>query len=128
MSRGSPTRSTSRRSELVAFAVVAGAFGIIDWVAAVALGWQCPMRGATGLLCPACGATHAVSALLHGQVWHALGCNALVLTVPAVVLMAAFWRRIPSVGSDRFVTLLLGLALAFTVLRNLPSLGCLRLT
>ncbi len=58
----------------------------------------------TGRPCPACGTTHALCALLHGDWRGAWGCNRnVVLVAPALVLVAfeqgrllwRCWRRRP---------------------------------
>jgi hypothetical protein len=87
----------------------------------------CPIFRLTGLLCPGCGSTRALAALLHGQVREAIHWNALfVLLLPlglaylAVVMWRLMvgnpdrWPRMPEVA----VKLLCGLALGFAALRN----------
>ena len=88
----------------------------------------CPFHEATGLLCPGCGATRALAALLHGRLEDAIHWNALVVClIPAlaVYLFAAFfrsqvrrstvWPVLPRVT----IVLLVGVALGFAVVRNL---------
>ena len=83
---------------------------------------QCPFHALTGLLCPGCGATRAIAALVHGHVVDALHLNALVvllLPILAAYGIAAYWRvswpRIPNLG----IFALLIVTLAFAVVRNL---------
>lgn len=93
---------------------------------------QCPFHQATGLLCPGCGGTRALAALLHGDLRAAWQLNGLVvLLLPAVfAYFAAVWFRTrrgslqgtagawPVLPSP--VTLLLIVAcLVFTLVRNL---------
>lgn len=54
----------------------------------------CPIRASTGMYCPACGGTHALAALAHGDVAKAAQENLLfVLALPvAVVWMWRNWR------------------------------------
>lgn len=89
---------------------------------------RCPFFEATGLLCPGCGGTRALAALLHGGVREALKDNALL------VLMAPFfpayfgvgfyrqWRCEksvwPTVGRGQIAAVLVA-AVAFSILRNL---------
>jgi hypothetical protein len=83
----------------------------------------CPLHAATGLYCPLCGGLRAVSALLRGHPAAALHDNALVL-LGAPVLAAVWWlslRTGTGGGLRRAVLVAAALvALAFTVLRNLP--------
>jgi hypothetical protein len=90
----------------------------------------CPLRAATGLWCPLCGATRATHALLHGDLGTALHDNLLFVAVLPLLLLA-WWRwagRDPTPGADRapllprpvFLTVLT-LAIVFGVLRNLPA-------
>jgi hypothetical protein len=89
----------------------------------------CPLRAITGLLCPACGGLRCVHALAHGDLFAAAHDNLLaVLAIAAAVLAWARWtsraarglrtpvRRPPAAA----LYAVAALALAFTVLRNLP--------
>ncbi|HET9442419.1 MAG TPA: DUF2752 domain-containing protein [Acidimicrobiales bacterium] len=85
----------------------------------------CPLRLATGLDCPLCGATRATHALLRGDVGLALDFNALyVLALPVLAVVAGFWLvrgRRPAWAHGRALTwALVGVGLAFGVVRNLP--------
>jgi hypothetical protein len=88
----------------------------------------CPIKAVTGLDCPGCGGTRMVWSLLHGDLPAALHYNALALVlVPFVLWLWGAWvvRRWrggpPRVPSPRRAPLvLLGLAVAWMVLRNLP--------
>ncbi len=92
---------------------------------------RCPVRALTGLLCPGCGGTRALAALLRGHLGEALGCNALVtfsslLLGPAFVLYgiaAGMWPERISRGSMDGWQQPLGMAaltvaVLFTVWRN----------
>jgi hypothetical protein len=89
---------------------------------------QCPVREYLGLLCPGCGSTRALAALLRGHLIEALHRNALfVLLLPFAVTAATGaylrairpgdfrWPRLP--GSALTVTLVA--AAIFMVMRNL---------
>jgi len=85
----------------------------------------CPLRATTGLDCPLCGATRATFALLRGDVARALDLNALyVLALPFLAVVAIVWfraGRTPALlGRSGVRWVALGLAVAFTVARNLP--------
>lgn len=51
----------------------------------------CPVHAMTGLICPGCGMTRAVHALVSGDVLLALRSNAMVLVLLPVVAVA-WWR------------------------------------
>lgn len=89
----------------------------------------CPIHRYTGLLCPGCGATHALAALLHGRLLEALHRNPLVLALlPLAVLYAALaYSRALTGRSPTWPTLprpaliaLYCLTAGFTIARNLP--------
>ena len=90
----------------------------------------CPFLALTGWWCPGCGSLRAVHALAHGDVATALDRNVLtVLAVPALVVAWFAWLRRALTGrprSDRaappwLLWALLGLFVAFGVLRNTPA-------
>jgi hypothetical protein len=88
----------------------------------------CPVHQYLGLLCPGCGGTHALLALLHGRLRDALNANALfVLLLPAGIWFSVEicrralrrgdfrWPHVPA----RLIYLLLFCAALFTVARNI---------
>lgn len=89
----------------------------------------CPLLKLTGLACPGCGMTRGFHALLHGDVLGALDYN---LLLPAVLFffgylfVSLFLTFARGRGLDfklfnqKIIWSFFGLALAFTVLRNLP--------
>ena len=82
----------------------------------------CPFHEATGLLCPGCGATRALAALLHGHLTEGLHQNALfVLLLPAILIYALIATRRQSwpVIPTPILFTLLALTLTFTITRNL---------
>ena len=89
----------------------------------------CQFHKLTGLNCPGCGMTRALYALLHGNFLTALHDN--VLFIVGIFFLAArggWWlmaRRRGRMNGEffplKFLWPLLILALAFTVLRNLPQ-------
>jgi hypothetical protein len=98
---------------------------------------RCPIHTYLHLLCPGCGTTRALAALLHGRLREAFHLNALlivaVLPAAAVYTVAAIaslirlprssefhWPRLP--GPQRpWIYAGLALAASFSILRNLPS-------
>ena len=93
---------------------------------------RCPVYALTGLLCPGCGGTRAIAALLRGHVGEALGWNALVtlaamLTAPPFVLWVVAKRVWPERMSltelrcweQPFAVVALAVAIVFMVWRNL---------
>lgn len=91
----------------------------------------CPVHAYTGLLCPGCGATRALAALLHGHLAQALALNSLVtLLLPVVLLYCAETYRRTAFGQSgeparprvprAIVAGLLVIAAMFTAVRNLP--------
>jgi hypothetical protein len=89
---------------------------------------QCPIHHFFGILCPGCGTTRALAALLHGNVSEALRLNALtMLMLPIVSAYAAtkysrvlagkplHWSKLhPSA-----IYAMSAMAIAFTIARNL---------
>jgi hypothetical protein len=88
----------------------------------------CPLLRFTGLYCPGCGGLRCAWDLAHGEWRAALGSNALA--VAGIALFAAFWilwsvrsaqdRPVGLTPRAAHWWLVGGLALVFTVLRNLP--------
>ena len=88
----------------------------------------CPVHQWLGIQCPGCGATRALSALLHGHLHEALHDNALfVCLLPAAMLYALCcyrrslrkedfrWPEVPA----NFVYALACVAMVFMVVRNI---------
>ena len=89
----------------------------------------CPFLELTGRPCPGCGGLRAVSALTHGDVVGALSSNLLAVALAVILIVVwAAWvvRRARGtnapmlVMSDRALVIVLVVALAFGVVRNLP--------
>jgi len=88
---------------------------------------RCPFYSATHWLCPGCGSTRALYALLHGD-WHgALHYNSLfTLLTPAVLTWSIYcsyramrYDRFPRVSVPRSVIVGMGtVVLLFTIARN----------
>ena len=124
------SRATALRAPLAVGGVVAVATGYLAVVDPAGTGHYpgCPLLALTGLYCPFCGSLRAVHALAHGDVAAAVGLN--VLTVAGLAVLAGLWavqvgnglrgRRTPVVLPAAAGPVLLVVAVAFAVLRNLP--------
>jgi hypothetical protein len=85
----------------------------------------CPLKLLTGLDCPLCGATRATLSLFSGDLAAAIDHNVLyVLSLPLVAIAGLLWvvfRRPVSILDRPAVRwALVGVAVAFAVVRNLP--------
>jgi hypothetical protein len=89
----------------------------------------CPFLWATGCYCPGCGSLRALHQLTRGQLAAAFGLNPLmVLSLPFLGYYALSRAKLTLTGrplksvfiGPRLVWALLGLILAYWVLRNLP--------
>ncbi|WP_405585176.1 DUF2752 domain-containing protein [Streptomyces sp. NBC_01190] len=88
---------------------------------------RCPFNWLTGLLCPVCGSTRLGYDLLHGEPVRALHENALMFALlPFILWAGGRWlveglrgRRRPVVLTPRAQYALLGVAVVWTVARNM---------
>ena len=72
----------------------------------------------TGLYCPGCGATRALSAMLHGDLKSSLHNNLLLF--PLLTLIAVLIVK-PEISLKRpFAIAIVAVVLLFTILRNIP--------
>jgi hypothetical protein len=93
----------------------------------------CLFHSLTGWNCPGCGATRAAYQLLHGHLLRALRDNALfILTLAALAAQGAWLvtqkirnRPVAFKVPPKVLWAFLVIALAFTVLRNLPAFAWL---
>ena len=90
---------------------------------------RCWLHQSTGLLCPGCGATRALHALLHGDLRTAWTLNPLVVALLPVgwaygAHAAWAWRTgrrwMPPLGG-RHIAVLTAVAFVFGIVRNLPG-------
>lgn len=90
---------------------------------------RCMLYVTTGIYCPGCGSQRALHHLVHGHLATALRCNALlILSLPFLAFFstryAARWSANkplpPLVIRSRWIKLLVGVVVLFTVLRNIP--------
>ncbi len=79
---------------------------------------KCMFHRWTGLYCPGCGATRALSALLHGDLKASLHNN--LLLVPGCAMLAVLIVK-PGISLKRPVAVAVAaIVIGFAVLRNLP--------
>jgi hypothetical protein len=130
-------RSIARSGLPVVGVVLAGGLGLSVLYATTGVGLPCPFRALTGWQCPLCGGTRMGAALLHGDLAAAYAFNPLALVALGVLAaVAALWvievsggpavrlpRRVTSwvqrVPTMLWASLLLLIAVGYTVLRNL---------
>ncbi len=97
------------RLRIVIKSAVAAFLAVAAYVAVYRIfgfGIRCPLRALTGLLCPLCGMTHALEAVLRGHFELAMRYNALSLTLVPVGLVWLLYRAVRYVrtGDDSFHT------------------------
>lgn len=79
---------------------------------------KCMFHQLTGLYCPGCGATRALSALLHGDIKASLHNNLLLFPLLALIVVLIVK---PGISLKRPVAIVIvAIVLLFTVLRNIP--------
>lgn len=79
---------------------------------------RCMFHQLTGLYCPGCGATRALSAMLHGDIKSSLHNNLLLF--PLLALIALMIIK-PGISLKRPVAItIIAVILLFTILRNIP--------
>ena len=80
---------------------------------------KCMFHQLTGLYCPGCGATRALSAMLHGDLKSSLHNNLLLF--PLLALIAVLIVK-PEISLKRPVAVaIVAVVLLFTILRNIPA-------
>src|SRR4051812_39965073 len=96
---------------------MATALVVPGWISfALVFGVPCRVREVWGVRCPFCGVQNACAAMAQGNVSMAIYWNALLL--PACLVLLCWLVRPPR--SLRWPAALIGTALAFGVVRNLP--------
>ncbi len=87
----------------------------------------CPFHENFGVLCPGCGATRALAALLHGRVADAIRLNALFVLLLPFALFLAIWSYARALRAGEFrwpqlpataIYATLMAATVFTIARN----------
>ena len=80
---------------------------------------KCMFYHVTGLYCPGCGATRALSAMLHGDLRSSMHNNLLLF--PLLALIAVLIVK-PEISLKRPVAVaIVAVVLLFTILRNIPA-------
>ena len=80
---------------------------------------RCMFHQLTGLYCPGCGATRALSAMLHGDMKASLHNNLRLF--PLLALIAVLIVK-PEISLKRPVAVaIVAVVLLFTILRNIPA-------
>lgn len=92
---------------------------------------ECAFQNLFALDCPGCGSQRAISSLLHGEFSKAADYNLmLVISIPLLVIHIAYKRYLYLINKEfRFNVLesrltkciLIGLFVAFWILRNIPT-------
>ncbi|ADW67519.1 DUF2752 domain-containing protein [Granulicella tundricola] len=81
----------------------------------------CPIHALTGLLCPGCGATRALSALLHAHLTQAWHLNPLIIALLPLALAYAtliLIKNHPPKIPPPLIYTLLAITTIFTITRN----------
>ena len=128
----SPREALSRVGSV---ALVGFGLGAVHLV--TGLGLPCPFRALTGWLCPFCGGTHMVEALIRGDVAGAWAANPLALVVGALIGVRALgWavelvrspegpsgRWLPASWSRHWVGVFVVVSVTYVLVRNLFPLA-----
>ena len=112
--------------------MIAGIGGWLFFCDPSKIAWlpPCPLHALTGLYCPGCGSTRALHQLAHGHFVAALRFNPLlVVSLPLLVGLSVTrficernGRPCPRwLVHPRMIWILLGVVVAFGILRNLPG-------
>jgi hypothetical protein len=102
----------------IAFGAIAATLFAVDPMR-ISLFPPCPLHQYTGLWCPGCGTTRAMHQLLHGNVMAAFRFNRLAISLLPVIGYLAI-RREEQTMKPVWIWTLLGVVVAFGVLRNIP--------
>ena len=78
----------------------------------------CPIYWCTGIQCPGCGCTRAMSKLLHGHVAESLSMNLMFIPIMLILSALVIW---PKLAMNRYFSVPVEVILMlFCLLRNLP--------
>jgi len=79
---------------------------------------KCVFYQVTHLYCPGCGFTRALYSVLHGDLWTAFRCNAMVFPIVFSALLIQHYPKLAR--SNRVVVPILALIIIWWVIRNIP--------
>lgn len=88
----------------------------------------CPIYRLTGWLCPGCGLTRALHALLHGDLFAAVTLNPLLVSMMPLLAALAMWQSVSLLRTGKFAAITIGdrsvfamsaMMLMFSLARNL---------
>ncbi len=89
---------------------------------------KCLLHRLTGWYCTGCGATRAVHALVHGDLYRAWTSNQLLVVGMPVLASVWTWRRVqtalgrqPDILAPKWIWLIFIVIIAYGLLRNVPS-------
>lgn len=131
------TRISAREALLQVCAVSLVGVGVGGVHLVTGLGVPCPFRALTGWLCPLCGGTHMMEALLRGDIAAAWVANPVALVVAVLVgIRSVGWLvelvRTPGAPSPRWLptfwhrhafVMIVVVAVAYVLVRNLLPIG-----
>lgn len=117
--------------KVLVFVIPIASLAVLGLIAALILKnftlWECPIHRLLHIWCPSCGATRALTALMHGDILLALRQNAVVIAA-IIVLLALYIElvlrvfgknvRFPLIHNPKFYIIMLALWLAYAVTRN----------
>ena len=88
----------------VIIGLVAGIIVYVSFFTVTGIGVPCIFHSITGMLCPGCGMTHAMSSIAQGKLLEAIGYNALSLTVCPFLAMFLLVRAFKFIktGQEEF--------------------------
>lgn len=91
--------------------------------------FPCLFNKLTGLYCPGCGMTRALHSLMHFNFYQAIRYNVLIALIPPLLGMYIFMRYKAMEGySEIIIYVMLALAIAYGIGRNMPILDSLQPT
>jgi len=99
---------------------------LLVWLPLTHIGIPCPFLAVTGFYCPGCGMTRAAISLLQLDAYQSFRYNAMLYVVPPLYIIYYVankyqWKR----TSGTTMLIMLTLAIAYGIARNLPALSWL---
>lgn len=101
------------------FITICGTLYFSVWLPRTGIGIPCPFYKVTGHYCPGCGMTRAISSLIDKDLSAAVQNNLMLFLAPPALLVYAILKRYNKhKGAERFLYVIIGIALTYAVLRN----------